>query len=371
MDPLPGGFGEGGEVIGMSPALALLAFAVLVLAAALVLWPERGGLARLVRGHRSTDRVLLEDALKHVYTCQAVGRPCNAAVVADHLGVSEGRADSLLERLQASGLVHAGVSGVRLTAAGRESALHLVRAHRLWERYLADRTGLPAGEWHAEAERMEHALTPDEADELSSRLGHPRWDPHGDAIPTSGGELPDVRGVALTEIEPTRTVEVVHLEDEPREMYEALLSDGIELGARLQVLTRDADAVRVRVGGGEWSIERDVARNVTVRALPEGSAADGPVATLLDLAPGETGRVLAISPACRGAQRRRLLDLGVVRGTDIEAELRSAAGDPIAYRIRGALIALRRQQAEWIRIERVPDTAADVPRAGAAAGTEG
>jgi DtxR family Mn-dependent transcriptional regulator len=65
------------------------------------------------------------------------------------------------------------------------------------------------------------------------------------------------------------------------------------------------------------------------------------------------GRVLDLSPACRGTQRRRLLDLGVVKGTEIEAELSSASGDPIAYRIRGALIGLRREQADWIRIERV------------------
>jgi DtxR family Mn-dependent transcriptional regulator len=63
--------------------------------------------------------------------------------------------------------------------------------------------------------------------------------------------------------------------------------------------------------------------------------------------------VLDISPACRGSQRRRLLDLGIVRGTEVVPELVSAGGDPVAYRVRGALIALRREQAEWIRIEKL------------------
>ena len=66
----------------------------------------------------------------------------------------------------------------------------------------------------------------------------------------------------------------------------------------------------------------------------------------------------AISRACQGAQRRRLLDLGLVRGTPVTRELTSAGGDPVAYRIRGALIALRRTQAAWIRIERPDDGAA-------------
>jgi DtxR family Mn-dependent transcriptional regulator len=355
----------------VDPGLALVVFTALIAVAAVVLWPRHGIVARMTRASRLTERVLLEDALKHVYTCESIGRVCTIESIAGQLEVSTGKAAALLSRLADSDFVRSGEAGPALTDLGRESALRLVRTHRLWERYLADRTGVPAGEWHAQAEHMEHALTPEQADELASRLGHPAWDPHGDPIPTTTGELPDVERVTLAGVEPGRTVEIVHLEDEPREIYEALLSDGIELGARLQVLSRDAAAVRVGVGGGEWSIERDVARNVTVRALPEGSAADGPVATLLDLAPGETGRVLAISPACRGPQRRRLLDLGVVRGTEIAAELRSAAGDPIAYRIRDALIALRRQQAEWIRIERVPDEDAGVTRTAAAAGAEG
>ena len=73
----------------------------------------------------------------------------------------------------------------------------------------------------------------------------------------------------------------------------------------------------------------------------------------LALAPGEVVRVVGLSSACQGTQRRRLLDLGVVRGTEIEAELVAAAGDPVAYRVRGALIALRREQASWIAIERI------------------
>ena len=57
------------------------------------------------------------------------------------------------------------------------------------------------------------------------RLGHPPWDPHGDPIPTSAGEMPPAQGIVLTAAVPGRTVKVVHLEDEPREIYDALLDD--------------------------------------------------------------------------------------------------------------------------------------------------
>ena len=75
---------------------------------------------------------------------------------------------------------------------------------------------------------------------------------------------------------------------------------------------------------------------------------------------GEPVRVVAISRACQGPERRRLLDLGLVRGTEITARFASAAGDPVAYTIRGALIALRRRQASWIAVEPTTDRPLEV-----------
>ena len=337
----------------VDPALALLVFAVLSGLGAALLWPRRGLVSRIARTSRLTERVLLEDALKHVYTSESIGRTATIESVAGQLEVSTGRAAGLLARLGELDLVQADPSGPRLTDQGRESALRLVRTHRLWERYLADRTGVPPGEWHAEAERMEHALSPEETDALAARLGHPAWDPHGDPIPTPGGALPEIDRLTLAAVSAGRTVEIIHLEDEPRELYDALLADGLGLGTRLDVLERSGSVVRVRARGREWPMAGVVARNVTVRLLPAGETADEPVETLLDLRLGEVGRVVDISPACQGSQRRRLLDLGVVKGTEIEAQLASATGDPVAYGIRGALIALRREQAGWIRIERL------------------
>lgn len=71
---------------------------------------------------------------------------------------------------------------------------------------------------------------------------------------------------------------------------------------------------------------------------------------LSDLAPGEQGKVTCILPECQGNERRRLMDLGIVPGTVITAEMKSPGGDPTAYRVRGALIALRKEQARFICI---------------------
>lgn len=81
-------------------------------------------------------------------------------------------------------------------------------------------------------------------------------------------------------------------------------------------------------------------------------------ATLADLPVGQAGVVIALH--LRGAERRRLLDLGLVPGTVVVAEMRSPLGDPVAYRVRGASVALRRAQAQQIDIIHPEHTAPDI-----------
>ena len=78
-----------------------------------------------------------------------------------------------------------------------------------------------------------------------------------------------------------------------------------------------------------------------------------PVDRLSSLQLGESRSVIGISPACQGLQRRRLLDLGLVPGTEVTAVMTSPTGDPTGYRIRGAVIALRREQAELVHVQQV------------------
>ena len=336
----------------VDPGIALAVFFGLCLLLAVSLWPERGLLPRWLQFAQLNERVRLEDALKHVFACRQARQACSVDSLAGHLAVSSGEAAALLSRLAGMGLMRMESDGPVLTPEGARSAVRIVRIHRLWERYLADRTSVPATKWHDQAERMEHALSAEQADALDQRLGRPAWDPHGDPIPDATGDIPPAPGIGLEAVTPGRAVEIVHLEDEPPEVYDALLSDGLDLGGHLEIVARSDRGIRVRAAGREWTLDPVAARNVNVRELPPEERDARPWTTLQDAIPGESVRVVEISRACQGPQRRRLLDLGVVRGAEIVPEFVSAAGDPVAYSIQGALIALRRQQAAWIRVER-------------------
>jgi DtxR family Mn-dependent transcriptional regulator len=144
---------------------------------------------------------------------------------------------------------------------------------------------------------------------------------------------------------------VVHIEDEPEELYRSLRATGVDLGSRLRLERIDPAGLHLSVEGRHVTIEPLAARNLTVELVEDEGPEEG-LERLCALQPGEEGVVVRVAGQVQGAQRRRLLDLGVVPGTVIRSELSSMSGDPMAYRIRGAVIALRKAQADDILIRR-------------------
>ena len=342
----------------MHPAVALLSTVAVAAALVWLLRPVHGGWWRWSRVYRSSERVQVEDALKHLHDCEYRGHPGTLESLTGALSIPPARAAEIVGRVQHLGLVTGGGGRIELTDEGRTYALRVIRVHRLWERYLSERTGFPESEWHAQAEHREHITSADEARDLAEGMGFPRYDPHGDPIPTEAGEIPPQRGLPLSDLDAGQIAEIVHVEDEPHAVYAQLVALRLTPGVRLRVLESSPARVRFATDTDEHLLAPVVAANVTVMPLTEEQDTLAGLDTLTTLEPGERARVVALSPACRGAERRRILDLGMVPGTVIEAEMPSPGGDPMAYRVRGALIALRRDQADLIHVERAKGEAA-------------
>ena len=335
----------------IDPRLALGAVAAIALLAAVLLWPRRGLLARWRRVQRLTERVYREDALKHIHKAEVKGRRPTLESVAGALGVGLDEAARLIGGMTSAGLLEDHAGTPRLTPAGRDAALHIIRAHRLWERYLAEETGYTEADWHGYAEQREHDLTPAELAALAARLGYPTYDPHGDPIPQPNGALMPHGGQALAALPINEPGRIVHLEDEPEAVYAQLVAEGLAPGMVVRVTGVTPERVRFWANGDEHVLAPVVAANVFVR--PEAAAAEAATVVgqpLCGLALGQSAEVVALSPGLRGQERRRLLDLGLLPGTRVTAELRSPGGDPTAYRVRGAMIALREEQARQVRV---------------------
>lgn len=338
------------------PLVALLIGLGVVVLLGVLFWPQRGILARWRTIRRITGRVLQEDTLKHIQKSNLGGSPASLQSVAGALGIDRSRAAEVIAEIEALGLVRRDGPALLLTSLGEETALNVIRAHRLWEKYLADHTGYLESEWHLRAEHFEHTMTPEELDELAGSLGNPLFDPHGDPIPDSEGQIWTHDGQPLTDLEPNKSARILHVADEPELVAAQIQAEGLLPGMVVRVLENTSRRVRFWADDEEHVLAPIVASNIEVRLLddhPEDLILTGiPMDELLQ---GQTAKVLLISPRIRGAERRRLLDLGVLPGTMVEAELPSPMGDPVAYRIRDTLIALRREQARGIRVQPMID----------------
>ena len=130
----------------------------IVLLAAIFL--PRVGLVAIYKTYRiAQEREQVEDALKHLLDREQHGRQASPESLAGALDIPRGRVTRLIEDMETQGLLESRGSDVQLTTQGERWAMHVVRAHRLWERYLTDEARMPLEKIHSESERREHSLT--------------------------------------------------------------------------------------------------------------------------------------------------------------------------------------------------------------------
>ncbi len=334
----------------MNPIYLLITLTVILL---ILFLPRVGILAQFKSYRAAQEREQMEDALKHLLDREQQGRHASPESLAGTLGLPRPKTTRLIESMETQGLLETRGDQLHLTADGERWALHVVRAHRLWERYLADEARMPLGQIHTEAQKREHHLTDAQLDELDAALGHPTRDPHGDPIPTREGTLPKEQGTPVTAWQADRPARIVHLEDEPALAYEQILAAGLRLGQDIRILERTPQRVVLSDGENEYRLAPAVASNVTVAPIPEHELLKREAVPLTEIAHDQRAEIVTLDEAVQGFTRRRFLDLGLTPGTVIYPELQNFFGDPRGYRVRGTLIALRKDQAAQIWVKEV------------------
>ncbi|HVZ49883.1 MAG TPA: metal-dependent transcriptional regulator [Gemmatimonadaceae bacterium] len=167
--------------------------------------------------------------------------PVGTTALAHTLGIAAASVSGMLQRLARQGLVKtARYRGTRLTPAGRTAALQLIRRHRVIESYLVTRLGYDWDDVHDEAERLEHAVSPDLIDRMARDLGNPTADPHGAPIPTADGEVDERRLGSLAALGAGDSARVLRMSDRDAGLLRYLADRGIRPGARVRVESREA-----------------------------------------------------------------------------------------------------------------------------------
>lgn len=219
----------------------------------------------------------MEDYAKTIYAMsEATDAPVQTNELASRLGVTAASVSAMVKRLASAGLVeHEPYRGVRLTIEGERLALHVVRRHRLLELFLAEVLHIPWDRVHAEAEILEHAISDYLVDAIDEALGRPRFDPHGDPIPTRDLVLTtDDGSFPLTELDVDHAARIIQVSDLEPAMLLHLTSAGIALNDQVEVREREpfGGSLTVIIGGETHRLPHRLAEGIRVHPVPSDAA---------------------------------------------------------------------------------------------------
>ena len=251
---------------------------------------------------------------------------------------------------------------LELTEKGEQHALKLIRAHRIYEQYLAEHSGYAPTEWHQRANRMEHVISDEEQSRIASLLGNPLFDPHGDPIPTQSlAMMPnDTCELPLKEHTWWR---ITHVEDDNNKLFKQIADLGLTKDSMIYITEINSTSFSFRYEGEQMClplVALEAMNRVEVTKEEAESMPETRAQRLTTIEANEQATIVGLSPSCRGALRRRLMDLGFVKGSRIAIDMESPMRNPIAYVVRGTAIALRHDQAQYILIQNVRKMANDV-----------
>ena len=216
---------------------------------------------------RHNTSVSREDYLKAFWEMLEEIQVPISARLAEELGVTPPAVTAALKRMARDGHVKVERGGrILLTAKGRKVAQHLMLRHQLAEMLLTEVIGLPWAKAHAEAERLEHAISPEVEALLLKRFAGQRTCPHG--VPVNGGvaELRKQGAVLLSELRTEDSAEILCVYEKDEGFLEFL--DGLQLrpSTKLEVLKREYDeTMTLRAGGHTIHLGKPATTRIWVR----------------------------------------------------------------------------------------------------------
>jgi DtxR family Mn-dependent transcriptional regulator len=182
----------------------------------------------------------VEDYVKAIYALTLEPeQAASTSQIAERLGITAGSVSTMIKRMDASGLAeHVPYRGVRLTAAGRQLALGVIRRHRLLELFLATSLDIPWEDVHRYADALEHAASDELIELIAAKLGDPVADPHGDPIPNRLLEIDDRAQPTIADLRPGESARIVRVSDSEPRMLRYLSDHDIGIGATFELLER-------------------------------------------------------------------------------------------------------------------------------------
>jgi len=178
-----------------------------------------------------------EDYLKALYHLETDYDAVSTNSIADYLDMKPSSVTDMLKKLAEKKYInYEKYKGTSLTKRGRLVALSIIRKHRLWETFLVEKLGFGWDQVHIIAEELEHIKSEELIENLDDFLGNPKYDPHGDPIPSKDGKIEKMNQKLLVELKADQKGIITGVKKGTTSLLNYLDKEKIKLGDSVKVI---------------------------------------------------------------------------------------------------------------------------------------
>jgi DtxR family transcriptional regulator, Mn-dependent transcriptional regulator len=213
----------------------------------------------------------VQDYLKAIHALGGAEQMVSPVDIAARLQVRASSVSGMLKRLAEAGWIQYEVRrGAQLTDLGIGTARRVIRRHRLVELFLTRVLGLDWSEVDAEADALEHAISPRLEEALARHLGEPLEDPHGHLIPSAQGDLRRRDLLSLNQFTAGQSVVIREVQDDNPARLRRWQTLGLTPGATVRILSFQPldDLFHLQVGDQTIHVGSEGLRGLRVEAAP-------------------------------------------------------------------------------------------------------
>lgn len=209
-----------------------------------------------------------ENYLKAIYHLEQLHKKeVSTNALAEKMETKASSVTDMLKKMAEKNLVnYKKYQGVQLSSLGKETAINIVRKHRLWEVFLVEKLNFSWDEVHEVAEQLEHIQSKKLTAELDKFLGFPKRDPHGDPIPDAQGKIILANKKLLFDLVPSEEGVCVGVKDSTKEFLQYLDKHAISLGVKIEVIEKEAfdQSMLVKIEGTIKRITSSISKNLYI-----------------------------------------------------------------------------------------------------------
>ena len=196
------------------------------------------------------------------------GGKVSTNAIANEIGTSAASVSDMLKKLQEKRFIkYEKYKGVELSESGQNKAINILRKHRLWETFLVNKLGFNWSEVHDVAEQLEHIQSAELIDRLDIFLEHPKFDPHGEPIPTKEGKIPSTNTTPLNELQVNTKGKIMGVSLDEKDFLDYLTKLNITIGTEITLLEKISfdKSLSIEIAKTKQHISNDVAKHLLIK----------------------------------------------------------------------------------------------------------